>query len=83
MLARVQRTAQLGLKGGCVWTKCVLTVQPACVVGPWARVQAEPAAVLELVAHEEGKGYILGACISSPFAFHLGWITALIKHKEW
>ena len=83
MLARLQ-DGTAGTAGRvCLDKVCADCATCMCCGAPGVRVQGEPAAVLELVAHEEGKGYVLGAGISSPFAFHLGWITALIKHKEW
>lgn len=45
---------------------------------------SSPSAALDLISHEEAKGHMNStASSSSPFARHMAWITALIRHQEW
>lgn len=62
---------------------CLLNRRCCCCCGWVLRVQSTAAAVLELIAHEEAHWYLGGAGSKSPFAYHLAWIAALIKHRAW
>jgi hypothetical protein len=56
----------------------VLSMQHCCCV-----LQSGSAAVLELTGQQETSYYLAGPGSTTPFAYHVAWISALISHRKW